>query len=103
MSTKLWYSTIGHLETLGLSAFFGVARAFAHALTIFTAVSKRDAVNQDAKFLTTKVLYSMYRPNYFIREIFYFYFYFRHVLCSLYTIIDNNAVKILERIKQLLE
>ena len=48
MSTKLWYSTIGHLATLGLSVFFGVARACAHAPTIFTAVSKRDEVNQDA-------------------------------------------------------
>ena len=45
MSTKLWYSTISHLATLGLSAFFGVLLACAHALTIFTPVSKRDAVN----------------------------------------------------------
>ena len=59
MSTKLWDSTIGHLATLRLSAFFCVARSCAHAPKIFSAVSKRDAVNYDAKFLITKVLYSI--------------------------------------------
>ena len=59
MSTKLWYSTIGHLATHWLALFSGNARACAYAHMIFTAVSKRDAVSQDAMFLLTKVMYSM--------------------------------------------
>ena len=45
VSTKLWYSTIGHLATRWLSPFSGNARACAYAHMIFTAVSKRDAVS----------------------------------------------------------
>ena len=45
VSTKLWYSTIGHLATRWLSPFAGVARTCAYAHRIFTAVSKRDAVS----------------------------------------------------------
>ena len=45
VSTKLWYSTIGHLATRWLSPFPGVTRAWAYAHMIFTAVSKRDAVS----------------------------------------------------------
>ena len=44
VSTKLWYSTIGHLAARWLSTFSAVARACAHASIIFTAVSKREAV-----------------------------------------------------------
>ena len=42
-----------------LSHFSGVARACTYAHMIFTAVSKRDAVSQDAMFLLTKVMYSI--------------------------------------------
>ena len=59
VSTKLWYSTIGHLATRWLTPFSGVARACAYAHMIFTAVSKRDAVSYDAMFLLTKVMYSI--------------------------------------------
>ena len=45
VSTKLWYSTIGHLATRWLSPFSGVPRACAYAHMIFTAVSKRDALS----------------------------------------------------------
>ena len=45
MSTKLWYSTIGHLTTRWLSPFSGIVRACAYAHMRFTAVSKRDAVS----------------------------------------------------------
>ena len=51
VSTKLWYSRIGHLAARWLSPFLGVARACAYAHMIFIAVSKRDAVSQDAMFL----------------------------------------------------
>ena len=59
MSTKLWYSTIGHLATRLQSPFSGVARTCAHAPIIFTAVSKREAVRLDAMFLLTKVMNSI--------------------------------------------
>ena len=45
VSTKLWYSTIGHLATRWLSPFVGAARACPYAHMIFTAVSNTDAVN----------------------------------------------------------
>ena len=45
VSTKLWYSMIGHLATRWLSPFLGVARLCAYAHMIFTAVSKREAVS----------------------------------------------------------
>ena len=45
VSTKLWYSTIGHLATRWLYPFSGVARACVYAHMIFTAVSKRDAAS----------------------------------------------------------
>ena len=51
MSTKFWYSTIGHLATRRLSPFSGVACVCAYAHMIFTAVSKRDTLSKDAIFL----------------------------------------------------
>ena len=59
VSTKLWYSTMGRSATHRLSSFSDVARACAHAPMFFTAVSKRDAVSQDVRFLLTKVMYSI--------------------------------------------
>ena len=59
VSTKLWYSTIGHLATRWLSPFLGVARLCAYAHMIFIALSKRDTVSYDAMFLLTKVMYSI--------------------------------------------
>ena len=50
---------IGRLATRRLSPSSGSARACAHAHIIFTAVSKRDALSQDAMILLTKVMYSI--------------------------------------------
>ena len=63
VSTKLWYSTIGHLATRWLSPFSGVARACAYAHMIVTAVSKRDLARgkqgPNVSFNESHVLYSI--------------------------------------------
>ena len=53
VSTRLWYSTMGRSATRWLSPFSGVARACAHTLMFFNAVSKRDAVSQSKDNIRT--------------------------------------------------
>ena len=59
MSTKLWYSMIGHLATCWLSPFSGVARACACAHMIFTAVfqKRRGKLGRNVSFNESHVLY----------------------------------------------
>ena len=64
VSTKLWYSTIGRLETCWQFFFKRRARACAHAHIIFSAESKRDALSQDAMILLTEVMYFIVPVDY---------------------------------------